>query len=371
MFWLAWILIGVSAASMAQESVESDNSFSGQTLGGAKNLEDRIKHIIKDIGQRVENDNGCERFQISGIVEIEAVSDKTDFNDRAKRDEKTSDVDLAVVALMVDARIVNHIDGHVVFKYEDDEILVDEGYITLSGPESLPFFLIAGRQYLPFGHFDSHFITDPTTLVLGETNEGAVIARYRFLKGKIDVSLGAFNGKARKTGDEDVIDSVVAGVSVNPFSSLMFGASYISNLAGSDAFSEVVSDTENLESLVSGWSAYAVFRFFDRFKLMGECVGALDPFEAGEIYDASDTRKRRPMAWNAEFGFAISDGVEIAARYGGSDDGDAFLPETQYGPVFNWGVFEKTTLAIEYLHSEFENGVQDTDRITVQLAVEF
>ncbi|MBC2712743.1 MAG: LbtU family siderophore porin [Desulfosarcina sp.] len=151
----------------------------------------------------------------------------------------------------------------------------------------------------------------------------------------------------------------------------MFGASYTSNLAGSDAFSEVVVDPENLESLVAGWSAYVTFEFLDRFHLIGEYVGALDNFEAGEIYDPADTKKREPSAWNLEFGVAIMEALEVAARYGGSDDGGDFLPESEYGAVLNWGFFENTNLGLEYLHGEFEDDLMETDVVTVQLAVEF
>jgi hypothetical protein len=76
----------------------------------------------------------------------------------------------------------------------------------------------------------------------------------------------------------------------------MFGASYTSNLAGSDVFNEVVVDPDNLESRVVGWSAYVTYEFLDRFKLIGEYVAALDNFKAGEIYDAADTRERKPAA---------------------------------------------------------------------------
>ena len=69
---------------------------------------------------------------------------------------------------------------------------------------------------------------------------------------------------------------------------------------------------------------------------------------------------------------ALVENVELAIRYGGSDDGGAdFLPETQYGAVVNWGFFENTNLAVEYLHGEFEEDYQETDTITAQLAIQF
>ena len=101
-------------------------------------------------------------------------------------------------------------------------------------------------------------------------------------------------------------------------------------------------------------------------------MAAVDSFNAGEIYDAADTQERQPSAWNLELGILIVDRLEMAVRYGGSDDGGAeFLPESQYGAVLNWGFFENTNLALEYLHGNYEDDIQETDALTVQLAVEF
>jgi hypothetical protein len=101
-------------------------------------------------------------------------------------------------------------------------------------------------------------------------------------------------------------------------------------------------------------------------------VVAIDHFNAGEIYDAADTQERQPSVWNVELGTEIVDRLELAVRYGGSDDGGAeFLPESQYGAVLNWGFFESTNLALEYLHGDYEDDIQETETLTVQLAVEF
>ncbi len=350
---------------MAQES------FTDRSPGGVKSIDDRVKQLEAAVGRQVEGEKWSDRIQISGLIEVEAGYGRTDFDDPAAEDEKTSDLDLATVELVVDARITDHVNAHVMFKYEDDDVFVDEGFITLTGTEAFAAYLIAGRQYIPFGHFDSHFITDPTTLTLGETNAGAAVAGYRIKGEMLDISIGAYKGRAQKAGEDDAINSFVAGLAVNPFEGLMVGASYTSNLAGSDAFNEAVVDPDNLESLVAGWSVYATYEFLDRFKLIGEYVGALDNFKAGEIYDAADTQERKLAAWNLEFGVAITDTVAVAARYGGSDDGGEFLPETEYGVVLNWGFLRNTNLAIEYLHQDFENDTMEAKTITAQLAVAF
>lgn len=348
-----------------------ESAASGKT-GGVTSLEERIEKLEEAVSRKVESEKWYDRIQISGLVEVEAGYGEIDYDDPAVENEESSDVDLATVELALDAKIHDQVEGHVLIKYEEDDLFVDEGFITLTGPDRFPAYLIAGRQYVPFGNFDTSFVTDPNTLILGETNEGAAVIGYRFMGEMLEVSAGVFNGEAQEAGDDDAIDSYVAAVKAQPLEGLNMGISYISNLAGSNSFNEEVVDPENLDSLVAGWSAFVSFAFLERFKLMAEYVGALDNFRAGEIYDAADGEEREPSAWNAEFGVSVIENVELAIRYGGSDDGGAeFLPETQYGAVVNWGFFDNTNLAVEYLHGEFEEDYQETDTITAQLAIQF
>lgn len=327
--------------------------------GGAMSLEERVDKLEEAVG----GDAWSDRIQISGLIEVEAAYVDPDDGD------EESDVDLAAVELAVDATIVDHVDGHVLFKYEDDDVFVDEGFITLSGTEAFPVYLVAGRLYVPFGNYDTHFVTDPNTLVLGETNEGAVVVGYTIGDDLVDLSVGAFNGKINETGDDDHVDGFVGSMTAQPLEGLTLGASYISNLASSDAFSEAF-QVDEVADLVAGWSAFATFEFLDRFKLIGEYVAALDQYDAGDVYEG-DTRDREPSAWNLEFGVMVVDAVELAVRCGGSDDGGDFLPETQYGGVVNWGFFDSTNLALEYLHDEYEDDGDEVDTITAQLAIEF
>ncbi|OEU67323.1 MAG: hypothetical protein BBJ57_08150 [Desulfobacterales bacterium PC51MH44] len=351
---------------------EEPSDAAEKRAGGVKSLEKRIKQLEDAIGRDVEGDKWYDRIQIGGLVEVEAGYEKIDFKDPAAEDETTSDVDLATVELVVDAKVAKHVDGHVMFKYEEEEVFVDEGFITLVGTEKYPAYLIAGRQYIPFGYFDSFFVTDPTTLILGETNEGALVGGYRFGGEMVDIAVGAYNGKTKKFDSDNTISNFVGSIVVAPKEGIMVGASYTSNLAAADSFADLVQT--DLNDFVGGWSAFVTASFF-KIKLIGEYVGAVDEFEAGELYNAADTQKRQPAAWNVELGFAITEAWEITVRYGGSTDGDAgggeFLPESQYGAVVNWGLFESTNLALEYLHADFQDDYQISDTIVAQLAIEF
>jgi len=381
--WLmCFTLIGAAFPAMAQEDSEPASSTTGK-VGGVKSLEKRIRQLEEAIGRDVESDKWYDRIQISGLVEVEAAHEKIDVKNPPPGDEMNSTIDLATMELAIDAKITRHVDAHVMFEYGESEVFVDEGFITLVGTEEYPAYLIAGRQYIPFGFFDSFFVTDPTTLILGETNNGAAVAGYRFRREMVDVSAGIFNGWVGKTNSDNTIDGFVVSVVAAPTEGLMLGASYTSNLAASDSLSEFIADLDgdgdpddNITSLVGGWSMFASYEFLDRFKIIGEYVGADSKFKAGELYDPADTKECQPAAWNLELGVGIIEDLEVAARYGGSKDGgdpvsgEFLLPESSYGAVLNWGIWE-CNLAFEYLHGEFDKDFQTTDTYTVQLAVEF
>ena len=184
----ALCLLLIALPLYAQETAPTSEEAVSQKTGGVKGLEDRLNRLEQAIDREVDSDKWYDRIQISGLIEVEAGY--RDFEDKKDptADTKESDVDLATVELVVDAKIAKHVDGHVMFKYEEDDVFVDEGFITLVGTEAFPAYLIAGRQYVPFGYYESFFVTDPTTLVLGETNQGAAVAGYRFGGEMVDIA---------------------------------------------------------------------------------------------------------------------------------------------------------------------------------------
>jgi hypothetical protein len=362
------LFVFLVSPAMAQDAA------SMRTVGGVKSMEDRVRHLEEAIGAGGEGEgrNWFDRIEISGLIEIEAMHQQVDYSDPAAADEDESDIDLATVEVAMDAAVSENVEGHVLFKYEEDDLFVDEGFVTLSGSDRFPVSLTAGRQYLPFGNYESHFVTDPLTLVLGETNDGAVVVGSSFAGDTVEISAGLFNGAVNENGDDDVVDSLVAAVSFQPFESIMMGVSYTSNLISSDGFSEAVTGSGTVTDMVGGWSAFVTASFLERFTFIAEYAAAMDHFKAGEIYDAADTQDRKPAAWNLELGVSVLENLDLAIGYGGSDDGGTeFLPEKQYGAVANWGIFDNTNLALEYLRAEFEDNTVETDTVTLQLAIEF
>ncbi|MDY6790573.1 MAG: LbtU family siderophore porin [Thermodesulfobacteriota bacterium] len=317
-----------------------------------------------------------ENVTLSGAIEVEAGFEKIDYNDPATKDEDSSDIVIATVEAGIDAEIVKHVSGHLLFLYEEDDtdLEVDEAIISIKGEDVVPLYLNAGQMYVPFGNFESHMISEPITLELGETRESAVVAG--FATDWLDISAGVFNGDIDEIGEDNKIESYVAGAvftlpenTVSGFV-LSAGGSYISNIGDSDSLQEdIESGPVTIRDYVAGYSAFISISALDRFFLNAEYLTAADEFAAGELsFDGG--RKFKPSTWYAELAVSVIDDLEVAVRYEASDDGGDFLPEKRYGGAITYGLFENTSLGLEYLHGEFKND-DEIDVVTAQLAIEF
>lgn len=328
-----------------------------------KNLEKKqaeIYHTLEEKKRAGLMGKITEKLAIGGLIEVEA-----DFTDTDGSPEK-SDIVLATMELGLDAEVNEKVTGHLLFlyeedEYEDDRFIVDEGTITIKVADG--FSVTAGKMYVPFGVFNSHFITDPLTLELGETRESAILATYG--NERFEVSIGLFNGDVDETGDDDKIDDIVAGVTVNLAEGMTLGASYISDIADSKAGLGLttVSDT------VGGYSVF-YSGSYGTLSVEAEYIAAAGEFTATDVTNSNSTLSGdEPSAFNLELAYHVSDVMELAVKYEGSDD-LVDHPEDQYGVAASYGLYENTSLSFEYMNGEFKSG-RDRDLLTAQLAVEF
>jgi len=346
-------------------------------------LPERVRRIEEKMEQKGVLEKWADKITLSGLIEAEAYYEDYDYDNPATHDDDSSDITLATVELGVDVDIIKHVKGHVLFLWEEDDtepVDVDEGFITLDGEDVVPLYLNVGKLYVPFGNFESHFISDPLTLELGETRESALSVGY--VNEWMDVSVSAFNGDIDETGEDNHIESYVARASFSVPEKLISnfgiagGVSYISNIADSDNLQDQIVSPDGIKDYVDGFNAFLSISFMDKFFLECEYLGALDEFEAGELlFDGG--KEFQPETWNLELAYAATDRLKVAVKYeGGNDLGgpllteNQFLPEDQYGAAVTYGLFENTSLSLKYLHGEFENDDQ-RDLITTQLAVEF
>lgn len=341
-------------------------------------LEERIEKLEKQAGSSEEAPLGqiSEWVTLSGLIEVEVGFESSDLND-----SDDSDITLATVELGIEAKPVDWVTGSLLLLYEEDEtdLDVDEGYITLGASDTIPYYLSAGKFYVPFGVFETMMISDPITLDLAETNETAV---------QVGIEMNGFRGAVYAfNGDSDEADNndnsiesfgLSAGyiLETDAFT-LGLGADWISNILDSDTLGDVYDDKSwatTLDDQVPGFAVNAM-AIFGPFSLIGEYVAMTDDAEA--VGGGILAEEISAYAIEAGFTFDVS-GFEttIAIGYQASDDATDILPESKIIGAVGVGITDNLSLAVEYAYAE-NNDVADggdgdeIDTVTVQLAFEF
>ena len=307
-------------------------------------------------------------LRLSGLLEVNVEYENV--KKKEEEDEKNSDL-TAAFDLGLDIDVIKYVHGHVVLSWDEegsDSDVLDEAIITLGTEDDFPYFLSAGKLDVPFGVYESHFISDPLTLELGETQETALLLGVEH--DLFAISVGAFRGDVQKVDKDSRINGLVVGLDLTPVEGLTAGVSYLSDIADSDGLVELIPDGE-LKNYVGGLSAYFILEI-GPVTLNGEYLGALKKFE--NIPDpedkGTDLEGMEPKAWNFEVAYLFEDTAwEIALRYEGSDDFPGF-PEKQGGICVAWGIFPNTSLSAEYLYGELKNG-DKRNFTSAQLAFEF
>lgn len=331
-----------------------------------------------------------DRITLSGLIEVEASYEDIDF-DKAKG-EDASDLVLATVELGIDAQLTDSISGHVLLLWEEDDtepIDVDEAFILLDGIADTPVWIKAGKMYVPFGNFSSNMISDPLTLEIGETRESAV--EVGFSLGGMYALAYVFNGDIDEAGKDNHIDNfgAQAGYAMQQDNfSLDIGISYINNLIDADGWGDEFEDFGGFElkDYVGGFGAHAVVEV-GPFNAIAEYICALDDPEYLDENTGMVEKRDAVKVWNLEAGYSFAllgkDAI-VALAYQGTSNADSmlpagyaaaadeldFLPKHRYMASMGAEVLPYTSLALEYLHDEYEDD-DSADIITMQLALEF
>jgi len=200
-------------------------------------------------------------------------------------------------------------------------------------------------------------------------------ARLGALLGPVDVSVSLFNGDIDEAGDDDdnIENIVLAASFAHEVDSVTVsgGAAYATSIADSDGLTDEIGAGE-VEDHVPGVNLWAGLAY-DRFGFMVEHVAATEDFEAGELAFAGG-QKAKPSAWNFEVSYQAYDKLLVAAKYETADDLFDWQPESRYGLCGSYLLYEAgrlaATLALEYLHDEYEND-DKADVVTTQLAITF
>jgi hypothetical protein len=304
-----------------------------------------------------------DKFSLGGLIEIEASSDS---NDSAG---DTSDIVLATASLVVEAELNEFVSGTIVLLHEEDgdndpNLAVDEGYITISSPSN--FSLTAGKFAIPFGAYNSHFISKPLTNVLGETSVTSAMVTYAKEGAPFEVSVGIFNGAEIETGDKNKIDDFFASITATPMEGLTVGAYYLSDFEETGGMAGLTFARTNT---IAGQGAFISYNY-DKFTIEGEYITAADNYKVTDLDANNDGEGDKPSAYNVELAYHYNSGVEVALKVEGNTD---FLgePQRQYGVAVGYGLYENVALAFEVIKGEYDDSSLNRTLCTAQLAIEF
>jgi hypothetical protein len=366
-------LKNIAAAAIALLAMSAAAEADGQE-GRIKALEEKVAHLMQSASNAQSNiaeiyhtpeerrdiaDLRLNGISVGALVEVEAAiggeEDGEDF----------SDIVLATSEVGLDADLNEWTKASVLLLWEEDDtepMDLDEATITLGNTESLPVYLTAGKMYVPFGRFASHFISDPLTLELAETRESALLLGYT--RAPLEITGAVFNGDLDVDEDDDEAGDIVLSAVLNPAPGIEFGASWISHLGESDGLQDSLADASS-DNEVDGANVFVCLES-GAFMLDGEYIAALDNFDAGVAGDEEGA----PRAWNFELAFRPTNVLELAAKVEGTDEWTG-MPETQYGAALSYGLTDSISTSIEFLHGEFENSTHDRNVATLQIATEF
>ncbi|WP_456447273.1 LbtU family siderophore porin [Thiolapillus sp.] len=312
-----------------------------------------------------------ERVRLNALVEAEAsYSDTPEGTD--------TDLVVSAVELGVDAQLNDWMNGHVLVLYEQDATdppEIDEAIITIANLEHSPWSLALGLQYVPFGNYDSHMVSDPLTLEIGETRVTA--AQLGFVKGEFHALLYSFKGDTddgiRSVGINFGISREARGGSLG----YTLEASWINNLANSNGLRDLIKHPGHLEKQVDSLGIAASLSL-KHWKFIGEYLGAVSDFDALDL--SFNGHGARPQASNLEgaYHFYLFD-KDVFAALAWQHSWEALaleLPEDRYLATLGMEIHPNVSLALEYAYDQDYSpsaggSGKNSNIFTLQLAASF
>ena len=213
---LALLTLGASTQALA------DEAFEREVRNRLEKLE-QIRTVNAPSGNNLLGD----KLTLEGLVEIEGVVGEG-FDD-----ESYSDLVVATVELVMNAQLNDKVAAELAFLYEEDETDLDVDVATLAFADLIgPVDMLIGKQYLPFGRFETALVNDTLVLELAETRKTAALFGLQ----QDGLTLGAYVFDGSVDREQNVENY---GFTLNfEQDNLQAGVDYISSLAESDALAD-------------------------------------------------------------------------------------------------------------------------------------
>lgn len=339
------------------------------------------EEVTRQLGEKKPGPQINDFVSLSGSIEGDYKLGKDKVGD------SSSEFVLDTVELIMDIKVVDWATGKIVIDYDgdDEDFYLDEANITLGKTEEYPFFLTAGKVYVPFGDFSTNMIQDPLTQTLGEINPKGVIVGYE--GNGITATVFSYNGMNENEdtadSDNDTINGFGASLAYSheeEDKGFNAGIAWVNNIADSSTITDYIEETAGLGSISDqiGGLNLNIGGKYQAFSAIAEYTAALDSFAAAEL--VFNGRGAEPKALNTELAYTTSiANKETVFAIGYQKSWEAYaldLPEQRYITTAAMKVFEGTTVMLEYYIDEFYDEDPDTTKdsgygFTTRLKYEF
>jgi len=383
------------AASPSQAEIDELKAQVRQLMQQNRELNQRIGDMEKNVRANETSKNAIEAevtrqleenrpgARINDFVSLSGSIEGDYKLSQGKDGANTSEFVLDTVELILDAQLTDWATGKIVIDYDgddDDRFYLDEANITLGRTEDIPFFLTAGKIYVPFGDFSTNMIQDPLTQTLGEINPKGVILGYE--ANGLTATVFSYNGMDEGDDDNDTINGFGASLAYAYEQENMgfnAGIAFVTNIGDSSTLTDVINDNgfDSISDTVPGISVN-VGANYGNFSLLAEYIAAMDSFDVLEVPYGMDGAE--PKALNTELAYStsiMSRDTIFAVGYQRSWEAYALdLPEHRYITSASMNVAKGTTVTLEYFIDEFYSNDPDASEnsgygFTTRLMYEF
>lgn len=365
MYWLrtVFFLVVLPVPVVATQPEADLYTSNGNTVRIYRSPEERRE---AGLGRQV-----TDWLKVSTLAEIEATVTRDHFADGKAVTNRERPA--LVLQLAMQMSFAEWLEAELIFDFETDgkheQSQLDEAML---GIDLEPWGIKAGRQYVPFGAYYSHFVTGPM-LEFGETRADALIFDYT-VNGHLELIGYVFESELQSPGSRGFYADWDWGASFEltiAQEAIRIGAGFLSDLSESNE--RLLADSgHGYLKRVPAWNAYALFGC-DGYEVTAEFVRAAAAFREFE------RNADKPFAWNVELAVFPTQAMQYALRVEHSKE-LADQPRWRYGISATWRPFKNVSLSLEYLRATYrkgfvlgddENSLRSGDHAAAQLSLEF
>lgn len=255
-------------------------------------------------------------------------------------------------------------DLNAVGLYEDKKFSADEVKATWHALPDAKLDVTVGKQFFPFGSFESAMVSDPITKEFGESRRNKVL-QVASKRGNLQTTGYVFEGKSAQTGGTGTHKNGY-GFSVGYEAEVgTVGVDYLSNLAESKHFGTA----NDVASQVPAIALHGT-RKMGQVALSGEYMTAMKSFQPGDL-EGTVTVAAKPSATHVEAALDLKKDRTVAAAWNSSSNAQEIgMTKENIGVTYRQPIYKDLNGGIELMRAKGYDGVND-NIFTAQLTYEF